>query len=307
MNRLASWVAGITLVAITVIGTSADASAERRVALAIGNSNYKAANISLLTPRNDAEDISAELKSLGFKVVTAVNATRRDMELKLREFARLAIDADSALFFYAGHALPFQGRNYLMPTDAELEDEISVGYELIALDVVRDALDRSNGVKIIILDASRNNPLADRLQKSITGALQFVPMTRGPAQIDKTPSMVVVFATASGEVAQDGQGRNSPFTAALLKRLQEPGLEIVTLFRRVATDVNAQTGGRQRPETYVSLLSEYYLNQSDRIAWDSIKNQDDVAAFREFANKYPSSPLAIQALRRLELLERSAR
>jgi hypothetical protein len=307
MNKLLSWVAVVTTVTFAVIGGSVDAWAERRVALVLGNATYKIANISLANPRNDAEDISAVLKTLGFEVVTAIDATRREMDLALQRFARLATDADSALFFYAGHAMQFQGRNFLMPTDAELEDEISVRYQTVGLEEVRAALDRANGVKIMILDACRNNPLADRLQKTIVGASRSVATTRGLARIDKTQGMVVAYATAADEVAQDGQGRNSPFTTALLKRLQEPGLEIEMMFRRVAYDVNAQTGGRQRPETYISLLSEYYLNQSDRIVWERIKDQDDVTALRDFVNKYPSSPHAIFARNRLELLERYAR
>ncbi len=131
-------------------------------------------------------------------------------------------------------------------------------------------------------------------------------MTRGLARVDKTQGMVVAYATAANDVANDGQGRNSPFTAALLKRLREPGLEIELMFRRVAADVDAQTGHRQHPEHTVSLLSEYYLNQSDRIVWERI-NQDDIAALRDFADKFPSSPLGIQARNRLGLLERYAR
>src|SRR3984893_3714816 len=307
MNRLLSWVVGLAAAAIVVIAGSDAAWAERRVALVVGNSNYKAANISLSNPRNDAQDISAVLTNLGFEVVTAIDASKRDMDFALQRFARLATDADSALFFYAGHAMQFQGRNFLMPTDAELEDEISVRYQTVGLEEVRAALDRANGVKIMILDACRNNPLADRLQKTIVGASRSVSMSRGLARIDKTQGMVVAYATAADEVDQDGQGRNSPFTTALLKRLQEPGLEIEMMFRRVAYDVNAQTGGRQRPETYISLLSEYYLNQSDRVVWDRIKDQDDIAALRDFANKYPSSPLAVIARNRVEASERYAK
>jgi uncharacterized caspase-like protein len=264
LNRLLSWVPGIALVAIVVIGTSADASAERRVALVVGNSNYEVTSISLLSPRNDAEDISAQLKSLGFEVVTAIDATKRDMDFALERFDRLATSADSALFFYAGHAMQFQGGDFLMPTDAMWEDEISVRYQWIALDVVRAALDRTKGVKIMILDASRSNPLADRLQTTIVGASAFVPVSSALPRIDKSKGMVVAYAATADEVAQNGKGRNSPFTAALLKRLQEPGLEIVAMFRRIASDVNAQTRGRQRPEAYISLLSEYYLNPSKK-------------------------------------------
>jgi len=305
MVRLLTFIAALVSCAIGLVAASGPAQAERRVALVIGNSNYKQANISLSNPKNDAQDISATLTSLGFEVVTTVDATKREMDLSLQTFARLAINADSALFFYAGHAMQFQGRNYLMPVDAELEDEISVRYQTVAIDEVRAALDRANGVKIMILDACRNNPLADRLQRTLYGsASRAIETTRGLARIDKTQGMVVAYATAADDVAQDGTGRNSPFTTALLRRLQEPGLEIEMMFRRVAFDVNAQTGGRQRPETYISLLSEYYLNQNDRIVWDRIKDQDDVAALRDFINKYPSSPHAVFARNRLDLLER---
>jgi uncharacterized caspase-like protein len=279
---------------------------ERRVALVVGNSNYNAANMSLSNPRNDAEDISAVLKELDFRVVTAINATRREMELKLQEFARLATNADSALFFYAGHAMQYQGRNFLMPIDAQLEDEFSVRFQMVGLEEVNAALERVNGVRILILDACRNNPLADRLQKTIVGASRSAATTRGLARIDKTQGMVVAYATAADDVANDGQGRNSPFTTALLKRLREPGLEIGIMFLRVASDVYSRTGGRQRPEHTVSLLSEYYLNQNDRVAWEHT-DQDDVAALRDFVSKYPSSPLAIGARNRVDLLERYAR
>ncbi len=307
MKSLLYWVAGIATVTFAVMSGSGDAwAAERRVALVVGNAAYNAASMSLSNPRNDAEDISAVLKELDFRVVTAINATRRDMELKLQEFARLAVDADAALFFYAGHAMQYQGRNFLMPVDAQLEDEFSVRFQMVALEEVNAALERVNGVRILILDACRNNPLADRLQKTIVGASRSAAMTRGLARVDKTQGMVVAYATAANDVANDGQGRNSPFTAALLKRLREPGLEIELMFRRVAADVDAQTGHRQHPEHTVSLLSEYYLNQSDRIVWERI-NQDDIAALRDFADKFPSSPLGIQARNRLGLLERYAR
>src|SRR5579871_5696835 len=286
--------------------TDAPSQSERRVALVIGNADYKAAGISLPNPRNDAQDIPAMLTTLGFEVVTAINTDKRGTDSALQRFARLATDADAALFFYAGHAMQFQGRNFLMPIDAELEDEISVHYQLVGVEEVRVALDRANGIKIMILDACRNNPLANRLQQK-TSASRSLANARGLARIDKTQGMVVAYATAPDEVAQDGQGRNSPFTAALLKWLQVPGLEIEMMFRRVAYDVNAQTGGRQRPETYISLLSEYYLNQNDRLVWDRIKDRDDVAELRDFVDRYPSSPLAILARNRLDLLERYAR
>jgi formylglycine-generating enzyme required for sulfatase activity len=293
-------------VAASPRAADAPLQSERRVALVIGNANYKPSGNSLSNPRNDAQDIAGALAAIGFEVVTAIDTSKRDMDFVLQRFARLATNADAALFFYAGHAMQFQGRNFLMPIDAELEDEISVRYQMVDLEEVRGALDQANGVKIIILDACRNNPLANRLKQTIA-ASRSVAATRGLARIDKTEGMVVAYATAPDDVAKDGEGRNSPFTAALLKRLQEPGLEIGMMFRRVASDVNAQTGGRQRPETYISLLSDYYLNQSDSIAWDRIKDQDDVMALRDFVSKYPSSPRANFARSRLEAVERFAK
>ncbi len=201
--------------------------------------------------------------------------------------------------------MQYQGRNYLMPVDAELEDEISVRYQMIAIDDVRAALDRAPGVRIMILDACRNNPLAEQFAQNMTGQHRSIGSVRGLARIDKTQGMVVAYSTAADEVAMDGQGRNSPYTVALLKRLQEPGLEIEMMFRRIAADVNAQTNGKQRPETYVSLLNEYYLNQADRTAWNAVKDSSDPAALRGFITRFPSSPLLGQAEARLQLVERT--
>src|SRR5262249_47515840 len=155
-------------------------------------------------------------------------------------------NADSALFYYAGHAMQYHGVNYLMPTDAVLEDEISVRFQMVSVDDVRAALDRANGVRIMMLDACRNNPLAEKLKSSVS-ASRGIGEVRGLARVDKAQGMVVAYATAADDVAQDGNGRNSPFTAALLKRMQEPGLEIEMMLRRVSKDVNDQTNGRQRP------------------------------------------------------------
>jgi uncharacterized caspase-like protein len=280
---------------------------ERRIALVIGNSHYKSALVpALVNPKNDATDVANELKGLGFQVILVTDSDKRGMEMALQKFARESINADSALFFYAGHALQFQGQNYLMPVDAELEDEVSLPYQTVPISEVRTALDRANGVKIMILDACRNNPLAKRLQMA-SGRTRSVGSTRGLARIDKTQGMVIAYATAADDVAMDGKGRNSPFTTALLKRMAEPGLEIEMMFRRIAADVNSSTDGRQRPETYISLLSEYYLNQTDRAAWDKIKDDLTVDKLRDFIRLYPASTLYPRAQQLLTNLESAAR
>jgi len=283
--------------------TGSPALAERRIALVIGNSDYNDTSISLANPRNDAEDMAAALRSLAFDVVMVTNASKRTVDGAVQQFARLGSEADSVVFYYAGHAMQYQGRNYLMPVDATLEDELSLRYNLVSFDDIRAAMSRTRGIKVMILDACRNNPLAERFERSQVGANRGGMATRGLARVDTTAGTVVSYATAADNVAIDGTGRNSPYTAALLRRLQEAGLEIEMMFRRVAADVNAETQGRQRPETYVSLLGEYYLNQSDRVLWEQVKAGDDPAAVRAFLARFPSSSYASSARTLLQSLE----
>jgi len=205
------------------------------------------------------------------------------------------------MFFFAGHGLQHRGRNYLVPIDADLEDEVSLRYNTLALDRVRDALDAASGVKIMVLDACRNNPLADKLVSGTGGASRSVEVTRGLARLDRAEGMVVAYATQADRVAQDGIGRNSPFSAALVRRLQEPNLEIATLFRRVAQDVFEQTGGRQRPELSISLLQDFYLNVRDEDArvWRSIVTTATEQELQDFIARFPWSPYARDAQSRL--------
>ncbi len=298
-------IAAVLLAAVLLSAGSSGASADRRVALVIGNSAYKAQGAALSNPKNDAQDTSEALRDLGYDVLSVTDASKRDFDLALAKFARMATGADSALFFYAGHGMQYQGRNYLMPVDAELEDDVSMRYQMTSLEDVREALDRAEGVKVMILDACRNNPLADRMQKS--NASRSVGGARGLARVDKSQGSIIVYATAADQVAQDGAGRNSPFTAAMLKRLREPGLEIEMMFRRVSADVATATNGRQRPETTVSLQAEFYLNQNDIIAWEKMKDHDEPAALRDFIAKFPSSQQAAHARDRLDKVERERR
>jgi hypothetical protein len=279
------------------------APAERRVALVVGNSNYQVEKFSLANPKNDAEDVAAALSGLGFDVLTAIDATKKEFERKLADFARTAKDADAALFFYAGHAMQFQGENYLMPVDGELKDRDSIWSEMVRVDDVRRALDRVDGLKVMVLDACRDNPLSDRIYRSAAGGGGGGP--RGLARIDKAQGLIVAYATAADDVAADGNGRNSPFTSALLNRMGEAGLEITKLFRLVGADVAEETRGRQRPEITLQSYNDYYLNQNDRIAWEKIRVSDDDAALRDFVAKFPSSPYSAVAKDRLEHIKQS--
>jgi hypothetical protein len=300
------WVSALCGLILMALSISA-ATAETRVALVVGNSLYKNASLTLKNPKNDAQDVAAVLRTLGFEVIVAIDATKRDLDLAMTQFARSATNADTALFYYAGHAIQYQGRNYLMPIDAELEDEISLRYQTTSFEDVRAAVDRAGGVKIVILDACRNNPIVDDLKRKMMGTSRSVDLTRGLARIDRAQGIIVAYATAADEVASDGPGRNSPFTTALIKRLQDPGLEVAKMFRRIAADVNEMTHGRQRPEIYVSLIDEYFINQKDRLVWDQIKETTDPKAFRDFVANFPSSPQVSDAQYRLETLEQLAR
>jgi hypothetical protein len=280
------------------------AYADKRVALIVGNSDY-ARVVKLGNPENDARDLADALRSLSFDVIFKINVDQRGLGAALEEFERKAQGADTALFFFAGHGLQFRGQNYLLPVDADLEDEVSLKYNTLAIDKVREALDSASGVKIMILDACRNNPLSDKLVTRTAGLSRSAAQTRGLARLDRTEGMVVAYATQADQVAQDGAGRNSPFSSALVRRLKEPNLEIATLFRRVAQDVYEQTGGRQRPELSISLLQDFYLNihDDDSRIWRRIGPNAGETELRDFIAKFPSSPYVREAQSRLYVIE----
>lgn len=280
------------------------AFADKRVALVIGNSNYTRVT-RLSNPENDAEDISSTLRGLNFDVIFRTNLDQRGLTMALEEFERKAAGADTALFFFAGHGLQNKGQNYLLPIDTDVEDEVSLKYNTLPIERVRDALSEVSGVKIMVLDACRNNPLTQKLVRTIAGLTRSASVPRGLARLDRAEGMVVAYATQADDVAQDGSGRNSPFSAALNRRLAEPNLEIATLFRRVAQDVYEQTGGKQRPELSISLLQDFYLNfkEDDSQAWRRLGSDPSEADLRAFIAKFPTSPFVRDAQNRLYILE----
>lgn len=300
MRRLPS----VFLVVLAIAACSAAAHAERRVALVIGNAAYQY-TARLANPANDADDMARALENVGFEVIAAKNVDKRSLEKAMADFGRRAREADAALVYYAGHGIQYQGSNYLMPIDARLEDEYSVNYELTRIDDVLFALSKARGVKILILDACRNNPLGERL--SSRGTNRDLAQTRGLARLEAPRGTVVAFATQSDQVAVDGSGRNSPFTGALLREIEEPGIEIAVLFRRVAIDVNQATGGRQLPELSISMSGEFYLNtrDTDIQAWAKLRGSSDRQQLSNFVKEYPNSPLASEVQERLAALERA--
>jgi len=299
MHRFAS----VFLVLLAVAAGSVTARAEKRVALVVGNSTYQY-TASLANPANDADDMAFALKKVGFEVIAVKNVDKRSLEKAMADFGRLAQEADAALVYYAGHGIQYQGLNYLMPVDARLEDEYSVNYELTRIDDVLFALAKARGVKILILDACRNNPLAERL--SSRGMKRDFVQTRGLARIEAPRGMVVAFATQSDQIAADGAGRNSPFTGALLKEIEAPGIEIATVFRRVAIDVNQATGGRQLPELSISMSGDFYFNtrDTDIQAWAKLRGSSDRRQLSDYVARYPNSPLTSDVQERLAALDR---
>ena len=188
----------------------------------------------------------------------AEDLTKPAMDRAFAQFARDMNGADAALFYYAGHAMQYQGVNYLMPVDAVLQDEAGLPYEMERLDDVVAEMGRASGVRIVVLDACRDNPLDEQLKRSVART-RGGGVTRGLAPVARNDGFLIAFATGAGTVAADGAGRNSPFTGALLGAIEEPGLEVGLLFRRVTGAVRKATDGRQVPELLISLDSEFYF------------------------------------------------
>jgi len=191
------------------------------------------------------------------------------------------------------------GQNYFLPVDVEVQDivdAVDVEYRAIDQGRILRAIERAKGVKIIILDAGRDNSLA-RLRVAARS------WDAGLARIDPAENMVIAYAAAPGQTAADGNGRNSPFTAALVKYIKQPGVEITTMFRRLASEVYDETKGAQHPEFSSSLSTAYYLYtaESDTDAWNRVRESTNPVDFKEFIRKYPASSFAREALVRARI------
>ncbi len=235
---------------------TAPAQAERRVALVIGNGQYQGV-AKLSNPVNDATALAETLKGLGFDQVTLRTDLGRDQfNSALRDFAREADRADWAVIYYAGHGMEIGGINYMIPVDARLATDRDIEFEAIDLNKVLTSVDSAAKLKLVILDACRDNPFVGQMKRSVASR----SIGRGLGQVDSGGTMVV-YAAKHGQTASDGDGRNSPFMTSLLKRIQTPNVEVRRLFDLVRVDVMAQTRQRQQPFTYGSLPPEDYYFQ----------------------------------------------
>ncbi|MGB6432922.1 MAG: caspase family protein, partial [Bradyrhizobium sp.] len=238
------------LVGVLLLLSTGPALAEKRVALVVGISKYQHAP-QLTNPARDADAVAALLKQAGFDVVN----NQRDLGIVdlrrvIREFSETSRDADISVVYYAGHGIEVDGTNYLVPADAKLASDFDIEDETISLDRVLKALEGTRRLRLVILDACRDNPFANTMKRTVASR----SIGRGLAKIEPTMSdTLVAFAAKAGAVASDGDGTNSPFAAALVKYIAEPGLDLRIAFGRVRDDVLKTTGNRQEPFVYGSL------------------------------------------------------
>ena len=317
MNRLSFLV---PLVVVLVLASSLDVRAEvrairrntegRRVALVIGNGGY--AEVPLKNPVNDARDMAAMLKTMGFDVIHKENADKRTMTEAISEFGARLKDADIRLFFYAGHGLQVNNSNYLLPLGARVASAVDVKYEAVEAGRVLDYMDMApEGVNVVILDACRNNPYRSLFRSADSGGLASMTGPRGT---------FIAYATSPGSVAADGSGRNSPYTRQLLTHLKTPGLDIRDAFDRVNLGVLSDTNKSQQPWVTYSITGEVCLagglpekpaapeagagGAADKevIFWQSVQQSDTIRMYEAYLSQYPGGAFASLARIRVEEL-----
>jgi hypothetical protein len=283
--------------------------AEKRVALVVGNSAY-AKVPALPNPANDAGAVAALLTKAGFDVVEVkTNVDLASLRRALRDFAGAVRDADVAVVFYAGHGIEMNGTNYLVPVDAVLEKDIDVEDETVSLDRVSQIIEQAKRLRVVIIDACRDNPFASGMKRTIGTR----SIGRGLAKVDVTAAdTLVAFAAKAGSTAADGDGANSPYTTALLRHLMTPGLDVRLALGRVRDQVIASTGGRQEPFVYGSLggaeitLMPGTAPAADSAAqiWADTKDTKNPALLEMFISRFGDSFYASLARARLEELKK---
>jgi uncharacterized caspase-like protein/tetratricopeptide (TPR) repeat protein len=317
MNILSKLVCLFVIVLIALGAEQAQASG--RIALIIGNADYAAPN-QLANPANDAEDVAGELRKLDFKVTVAKNLKASDQANVLREFIGELSGADVALFYYAGHAMQIDGKNYLIPVDAQLQKLADVTFDTVSLDSVIDLMQRETKTNLVFLDACRDNPFANQLSRSM-GASRSISMGNGLARTESGLGTMIAYATQPGNVAGDGEGRNSPFTTAFLKHVGDEGLEIRQVMTRVRADVVAATDSHQVPWDHSSLLGDFFFRPGaqasqprtstvadtkrafDIAFWTSIQSSKDATDYAKYLEKFPDGLFAELARKKTAELE----
>lgn len=249
---------------------------DKKLALIIGNGSYE---VPLKNPVNDAKDVSNKLKSLGFDVKVVTNASRRDMRSYISDLTDKASDYDAVLLYYSGHGLQVSGENYLVPVDAMLEHESDAEFECESLNHILANLSEADcKMKIVILDACRNNPFERKWYRST--------VSKGLSAVSDYKGTIIHYATAPGRVAGDGVGRNSPYTAAFLEVLDRPNLGCFDFFNEVAIIVQDSTNGNQEPTLSAGAFrGSFYFNRQVQPA--SIVERIDTTTAQMVAGERP--------------------
>ena len=322
----------LLLIALSIIGILASsdvARAERRVAFVVGNGAYR--NVAALpNPAIDARAMANLLRSVGFDVVEGTDLTRDQMTARLLEFGGKSQGADLAVFFYAGHGLAVDGSNYLLPVDADIKSEMDVKLgNAINIDLTLDQTVSDAKVKLVFLDACRDNPFAGKIRSA--ARTRSVNVQSGLADMKSSEGTLIAFATGPGRTALDGeQGSHSPFTQALIANIAKPGVEIQQAMTQVRAQVSEQTNKAQLPWGHTDLIGAVYLNPVEAPAetsaraapaepgaaigvmsevelefWRSIKGSRDPEEFKAYLNSYPNGQFKTLAQSRLASLSDS--
>ncbi len=304
----------ISLKVVLSLAAVAPALAAKRVALVIGNSNLQSTS-PLTNPLNDAADVAAALKRLGFTVIEGRDLDKLRMDQTIRQFARDLAGADVGVMFYAGHGLQVDGQNFLVPIDAKLEDAAGLEFETVRLDSVHKTMERSTRTNILFLDACRDNPLTRNLARAL--GTRSATIGRGLATVESGEGTLISFSTQPGNVALDGTGRNSPYAAALVKQLDAPKDDVSALLIGVRNEVMRETRRRQVPWEHSALTAKFYFSppeperpaaapvilppvpsyaqQAELAYWSSVKDSRDPRVIQSYLDTYPLGTFAALA------------
>jgi choice-of-anchor C domain-containing protein len=307
------------VLAIGIVLVSAfGAAAEKRVALVIGNGAYVSLP-ALPNPANDARDISALLRNLGFEVMEGIDLDRSGVVTLTAEFLDGARGADAALIYYAGHGIQYEEDNYLIPVDASVTSAFGLKSEAVSLKGLLGELEGLAKVNLVFLDACRDNPLAERLAAAAP-TRSGRAASRGLARVDPSSAdTLIAFAAAPGQVASDGADRNSPFATAFLRHVATSRDEISILFKSIARDVLDATGNEQHPQIVSAMTVNFYFQVGDAIvtvnggdggaqaAYDAAARIGSERAFQAVVDGFPNTVQANLALAAIEQMhEQSA-
>jgi len=252
IRRLALWAVAIGWAILSMVLAPDCAFAERRVALIVGNSTYQTVP-QLPNPSRDASSVAKMFKDAGFDSVDVqLNVGNLEFKRSIRRFETMADQADIAVVYYAGHGLEIGGNNYLIPIDAKLASDRDADDEAILLERLVSSADGARRLRLVILDACRDNPFVTTMRRERKVANRAVAAGLGKVEPTSTDTLIA-YAAKAGSTADDGDGQHSPFTTALLKNLTVPGLDVRLAFGRVRDEVLKSTGNRQEPFVYGSL------------------------------------------------------